>query len=106
MDKIEGQMTIFDPITPIDYIYWIAKELKEHCKYWKYDKLDKLSMNKTVENFMKLFCKITKTYFFKVYDDMYGVEFNSDGTGKVYKCGKHPEITLEVIKIENLLEQI
>lgn len=106
MSVINGQLSIFDICKPIDYSYWIAEKLKEHCRYWSFDWLDKLAEDKTIDNFFRQFCKITKTYYFKVDADMYGVEFVKDGTGKVYKCGKHPERILEVIQIENILDQL
>ena len=47
----------------LDFVEIVAKGLKEHCKYWGYDYIERLRENSSIQNFYKVFCKITNTYF-------------------------------------------
>ena len=86
----------------------IANGLKEHCATWGYSRLEKLQENNTFENFYKLFCKITKTYYIEDSIDYYNVEFFKDGTVTAKKCGpdfdkREPDVVLHIKEILPLL---
>lgn len=46
----------------MNFTEMVAKGLRQHCEYWGYDYIEKLKENCSVQNFHKLFCKITSTY--------------------------------------------
>lgn len=46
----------------MNFTEMVAKGLRQHCKYWKYDYIEKLKEICSVQNFNKLFLKITSTY--------------------------------------------
>ena len=67
----------------------LAAGIIKHCEEWNYDWIEKLKEKPTVENFFKLFCKFTKTYFFNVGAACYGARFKKlEETVEIYKCGK------------------
>ena len=81
--------------------------LKKHCQKWDYDFVEKLKKNPTSENFIKIFCRITYTYYFEHQEDMYGAKFNkSDLTVRIYKCGKNHEKILLECSISDVLKQL
>lgn len=47
----------------INYLELVADGLKAHCKYWGHDYIERLRENNSIQNFYKVFCKITNTYF-------------------------------------------
>ena len=89
-----------------DYSRYIAEELIEHCHQWGYDWIEKLKEDKTVENFYRIFCKITKTYYFHIGADYYGVNFSKDGSAEVYKCGKNHEHILRTVSIQEIVDKL
>ena len=75
----------FDKILPE-----LTAGIIKHCEEWNYDWVERLMEKPTVENFFKLFCKFTKTYYFDVGSDYYGARFKkSEETVEIYKCGKN-----------------
>lgn len=103
-NNMDGQLSVFDFY--IDFCGYIVTALKAYCEKWGYDWLQKIEEKKTVETFYRNVCKLTKYHFFNVESDMYGIEYSKDGTGRIYKCGKHSETTIEVIDINNILERL
>lgn len=88
----EGQMTLFDlpDLTEkqIDYAVEVAKHLIAHCDNWDYDWVKQLSRNKSHKTFMKLFCRISRTYFVPVGTELYDVEFSKEGPVTIKRCGR------------------
>lgn len=89
-----------------EFSHYIADNLIEHCYQWGYDWIEQLKEDKTVENFYKLFCRITNTYYFDIGEDYYGVNFSKDGTAEVYKCGKNHEKILSTVSIQEILDKL
>lgn len=89
---MEGQIDIFEYLSTkdIDFIPYLAQQLRNHCREWRYDWLEKLEVNKTSDNFLKLFCNVSKTYYFQIDNgDYFGATFNkADKTLFIYKCGR------------------
>lgn len=98
------QMNIFDYL--VDYLPFLADDLKGHCKEWHYDWLDKLAQNKTADTFLKHFCNITTTYFFHMHEGFYGATFDKKNqTVGIYMCGKqYTGQYIEVYKINDLIK--
>ena len=46
-----------------NYLELVAKGIKAYCEHWGYDYIEKLKENNSIQNFYKVFCKITYTYF-------------------------------------------
>lgn len=91
----------------LDFSRHIAEYLIEHCNEWKYDHIEKLKENKTVENFYRIFCKITKTYFVRIGTDHFNVEFSKDGIARIKKCG--PDLDKQAVitvNIQDILEKL
>lgn len=85
----------------------LAEGLNNHCQKWGYDFIEKLKKNITAENFIKVFCKITYTYFFEHQEEMYGARFSkNDLSVKIYKCGKNHEKILLECPISDVLKEL
>lgn len=75
-----------------DFVPDIAENLKKHCERWGYDWIEKISFFPKITTFWENVCKITKTHYFHVNEDFYGIEYNRKlGIGTVYKCGKEED---------------
>lgn len=71
-----------------EYIQMILRGMQHHCKRWSYNWFEKLKENPTEQTFHKLFCKITRTYFFSDNEgNYYSVYFSKEGSVTVKKCG-------------------
>lgn len=94
----------------INLVSAFAIGLEKHCKEWKYDYIDKLMQDATASNFIKVFCKITCTYFFdeeEGSEDFYGAEINKkEKTVKFYKCGKDHEKILLECPVEEVVNEL
>ena len=106
-----GQITLFEVLEQTKEPDWakeIANGLREHCKYWQYNWLDKLLVKKTPEQFYRLFCRITKTYYMAIGEPHYRIEFGKDGNVAIKRTGSDWDKRGEdaVIRIEEVLEQI
>ena len=71
-----------------DYAMQIAIHLQDYCKEWKYDYIERLQERKTAQNFYRIFCKFTKTYFAVINGEHHNVTFFKDGSVTVKRCGK------------------
>ena len=100
------QINIFEYMSEISFLPYLAKKMKEHCKKWHFDWLERLEQKKTVDVFLRHFCKVTKTYYFYKGEEFYGAVFSkSDETIGIYKCGKdYTGKYLAVYNISELLE--
>lgn len=102
---MDGQVNIFDYLDSIDYLPFLANELKEHCKEWRYDWLDRLERKRTVEVFLRYFCNVTTTYFFHRNHEFLGATFDKKTqTVGIYVCGKN--YTGEYIEVYQINELI
>lgn len=92
----------------IDYAKYIALHLIEYCEVWKYNYIERLAEHKTPEQFYKIFCKLTKTYFAPIGDDHYNVTFSKEGTATVKRCGPDFDKRSEdaIISIHDILEHL
>ena len=50
-------------IPEINYLALVANGIKAHCEHWDNDYIEKLRKNNSIQNFYKVFCKITNTYY-------------------------------------------
>ena len=81
--------------------------LKEYCDCWDYNFIEKLKVNPTEETFVRVFCKVTKTFFFHLNGDTYGAKIDKkEKTASIYKCGKNPEIILHTCQLNDLIEKL
>ncbi len=108
-----GQIDLFtymqEARKDIDFIYYLAEHLKEHCERWGYDWLEKLQKNCNVDNFLKLFCDITKTYYVHITEHLYyGAEFDKKNKiVRFYKCGEgFTGKTIQEYEIEELIKEL
>lgn len=91
----------------INYLSALTKGIIKHCNEWNYDYIDKLLFNKTEEGFIKAFCKITCTYYFKYENETYGTAFNKQlKIVQIYKCGKDHERILGEYPIFSVVDEI
>lgn len=110
----EGQVNITDLLEqieaePVDYSKYLVKHLVEHCEYWGYDWIEKLQENKTVDNFFKLFCKVTKTFYFYVDSRTYysAVFDKKEEKVTIKKCGPDYDKQKEThISIQEVLDKL
>lgn len=85
----------------------LAEGIIKHCKRWGYDFVDKLLKDPREERFIKIFCKITYTYYFHYLDDMYGACFSKKNKSvQIYKCGNNHEKILILCPIQKVIEQL
>ncbi len=102
----------------INYIELVAIGIKAHCEYWGCDYIEKLRENNSIQNFYKVFCKITNTYYVddgKGYCDFsegvntYNVTFKKKKNIAVIKrCGsdwneRSEDATIDVVELIKLL---
>ena len=72
-----------------DYAEAIVKHLTDHCRKWGMsEKMNKLLVDKTPNNFHRLFCKVTKTYFVPLGEWHFSIEFCKDNTVNIKRCGR------------------
>ena len=105
-------------ISEINFIELVANGLKAHCKYWNYDYIEKLKKNNSVQNFYKVFCKITNTYFiddgngycdFSEGVNTYDVTFRKkENIAVIKRCGpdwekRSEDATIDVAELIKLL---
>jgi len=107
-------------MSEINYLELVADGLKEHCKYWGHGYIERLRENNSIQNFYKVFCKVTNTYYVNngsgEYDfsdniDYYNVTFDKkENTASVKRCGKDfdergLDATIDVEELIKLLVQ-
>ena len=85
----------------------LAEGIAEYCKKWDYNHVEQLMEDKTDKNFVKIFCKITNTYFFKHMEETYGATFaKKELSVKIYKCGKECEKILLQCPIQWVVDEL
>lgn len=88
----------------VNLLPFLAVGLKEYCKEWHYDWMEQLQENKTTEGFIKLFCRLTRFFFFKYNNERYGAEIvKEERKIKMYKCGIDCRNILQEASIDNLI---
>ena len=81
----------------MNFTEMVARGRRFHCEYWGPDYIEKLKENCSVQNFHKLFCKITSLYYVndgnECYDfsegvNHYNVTFDKkENFATVKRCG-------------------
>ena len=99
-----------------NYLEIVANGIKEYCEHYGYDYIEKLKENNSINNFYKVFCKITYTYFvddgngycdFREGVNTYDVTFKKkENVAIVKRCGKDWDERGEdaVIDVENIIK--
>lgn len=109
---MNGQVDMFEYMESraneqVNYIPSLAIGLKNYCSEWGYDWLERLQENKTTDSFIKLFCRITRYFFFKYNDETYGAEIlKNERKIKIYKCGRECGRILQEASIDHLVSRL
>ena len=91
----------------INYIPSLAIGIKNYCSEWGYDWLERLQENKTTDAFIKLFCRITRYFFFKYNDELYRAEIlKNERKIKIYKRGSDCGMILQEASIDHLVSRL
>lgn len=105
-------------VSEINYLELVSKGIKAYCEHWGYDHIEKLKENNSIQNFYKVFCKITYTYFvddgsgycdFREGVNTYDVTFKKkENIAIIKKCGKDYDERSEdaIIEVKELIEAL
>ena len=92
-----------------EYVSAIVKHLIDHCRTWGMsEKIKKLREEKTTDNFHRLFCKVTRTYFVPLGELHLDVEFCKDNAVNIKRCGRdYNDRPLDAtIQLQEVLEEL
>lgn len=88
----------------INYIPSLAIGIKNYCSEWGYDWLERLQENKTTDAFIKLFCRITRYFFFNYNEESYRAEIlKNERKIKIFKRGRDCAKILQEASIDYLV---
>lgn len=92
-----------------DYAKAIVKHLIEHCRQWgSLDDISKLRESRTPATFHKLFCTVTRTYYFHMGEPYFSANFTKENTVEIKRCGRdYRDRPLDAtIQLQDVLDEL
>lgn len=92
-----------------DYAKAIVKHLIEHCRKWgSLDDISKLRESRTPATFHKLFCTVTRTYYFHMGEPYFSANFTKENTVEIKRCGRdYRDRPLDAtIQLQDVLDEL